>query len=86
MGGNFLAQFITYDYIVWRWFWSLKRANAKGNDKNLLKDIHTQKSYITLLNFMQTIVWHVYIVSDHDFHNITLASPATDYKDERMNE
>ena len=25
-------------------------------------------------------------LSDHDFHNITLASPATDYKDERMNE
>ena len=26
------------------------------------------------------------LVSDHDFHNITMASPATDYKDERMNE
>ena len=26
------------------------------------------------------------LLSDHDFHNITLASPATDYKDERMNE
>ena len=26
------------------------------------------------------------IISDHDFHNITLASPTTDYKDERMNE
>ena len=25
-------------------------------------------------------------VSDHDFHNITFASPTTDYKDERMNE
>ena len=24
-------------------------------------------------------------LSDHDFHNITLASPTTDYKDERMN-
>ena len=30
----------------------------------------------------QPILW----LSDHDFHNITLASPATDYKDERMNE
>ena len=26
------------------------------------------------------------VLSDHDFHNITLASPTTDYKDERMNE
>ena len=25
-------------------------------------------------------------LSDHDFYNITLASPTTDYKDERMNE
>ena len=29
-------------------------------------------------------VW--YAVSDHDFHNITLDSPNTDYKEERMNE
>ena len=28
----------------------------------------------------------MWLVSDHDFHNITLASPTTDYKDEWIDE
>ena len=48
--------------------------------------IVTSNNVATLGRRNNDVIIRITLLSDHDFHNITLASPATDYKDERMNE